>query len=258
MQTYKIIVSYDGTDFHGWQIQPHAITIASCLQEAWKRLFGAAIIIVGASRTDAGVHALGQVARFYANPPQHLSCDQLRILWNNHLPPSISIRSLTLADKTFHPCSNVLQKTYWYTLFLQRPLPFYARYGWHYEFIDRVDLDKFHNCLMLYKGTHDFGSFCKIEDAAITTIRTIDEITVKKINFCNALLISIKGKSFARFQIRRMVGYALDLARRQHLPVNYLQNILNNPNPEQTLLKADGCGLCLRKVLYHDHPAGSR
>jgi tRNA pseudouridine38-40 synthase len=252
MQTYKIIVAYDGTDFHGWQVQPHDISITSCLRDAWYRLFGHTITIVGASRTDAGVHALGQVARFYAEVPQHLDAATLRQLWNEHLPPSVIIRHLEKVNDSFHPCANVKQKTYHYVLFLKKPLPMVARFGWHYTFINQVDLKKFSDCLALYHGTHDFGSFCKIEDESISTVRTIDLITIKKYQHYNALVITIKGPGFARFQIRRMVGYALDLARRPQLGIDYLRDIINNPNPQQTLLKAESCGLCLRKVIYHD------
>lgn len=251
-QPFKIILAYDGTDFHGWQVQPHAQTITSCLADTWQRVFNQPITIVGASRTDAGVHALGQVARFYAQPPEHLSCQELTRVWNSHLPPSIVIRHMGKTTSDFHPCTQVQQKTYYYVLFLRRPLPFVARYGWHYEFIDRVDKEKFYRGLQFYKGTYDFGSFCKIEDEKTTTIRTIDDISIKKIDHHNALLISIKGPGFARFQIRRMVGYALDVARRPNLAVDYIQDLLKNPNPEQTLLKADGRGLCLRKIIYKD------
>jgi tRNA pseudouridine38-40 synthase len=250
MQAYKIIVAYDGTDFHGWQIQPHDISITSCLQTAWYRIFKQEITLIGASRTDAGVHALGQVARFYADVPNHLDNHYLKTLWNAHLPPTISIRSLEKTD-SFHPCAHVRQKTYHYVLFLKRPLPFVARFGWHYEFIDRVDLKKFSDVLQRYHGTHDFGSFCKIEDATISTIRTIDAINIEHFKHYNALRVTVKGPSFARFQIRRMVGYALDVARRPSLSIDYITSLLKNPNPQQTLLKAESCGLCLRKVIYH-------
>lgn len=250
MQPYKIIVSYDGTDFHGWQIQPHDETITSCLQRTWQHAFKSNITLLGASRTDAGVHALGQVARFYADIPSSLPLENLRTAWNALLPKSIFIRSIQPAPDRFHPCAHVEQKTYYYTLFLQHPLPFVARYGWHYRFIHDVDLEKFNKGLTFYKGTYDFASFCKIEDDETTTIRTIDEISVKRLHTWGAILISVKGPGFARFQIRRMIGYALDVARRKALPVDYINDLLKNPNPQQTLIKADSSGLCLRKIIY--------
>ena len=228
-------------------------TVTACLQDTFYLIFKQKIAIVGASRTDTGVHALGQVIKFSAN----LAASDLAIknAWNNLLPKSIFIRELSTIDTDFHPCKNVIQKTYYYHLFLKAPLPFVARFGWYYEFIHRVDFEKFAKALKYYEGEHNFGSFCKIEEEGDKTkspIRTINSITIQKISHFNVLRITIKGKSFLRFQIRRMVGYALDIARRKDLPVSYIQEILNKPNPQQILLKADGCGLCLRKVIYND------
>jgi tRNA pseudouridine38-40 synthase len=251
MQTFKIIVAYDGTDFFGWQIQPRHVTVVSCLQKAFSNVFDRQISLIGASRTDTGVHALGQIARFKTD----INLDEQRILraWNGKLPKSVFIRGLQRVADSFHPCSNVAQKTYYYHLFLKPPLPFVARYGWFYNFISFVDFQKFNKALQLYIGEHDFASFCKVlpeEDK--TTIRSINSIKLNMVPRFGVLQIEIKGRAFLRFQIRRMIGYALDVARSPHLPIDYLKDMLDNPNPQQTLLKADGCGLCLRKVVYKD------
>jgi len=250
MKKYKAIIAYDGTDFCGWQIQPQAITITSCMQNTFEKVFQRPVTIVGASRTDSGVHALGQVATFSTD--LNLSTATIKTAWNNRLPKSILIRDLQETTLDFNPHKSVRQKTYYYHLFFKKQNPFLARFGWHYEFINHVDFGKFSTALALYEGEHDFASFCKIEDKEKSTIRTIDSIALTKIPRYGMLRVTIKGKSFLRFQIRRMVGYALDLARRKDLPVSYLQEIRDNPNPQQILLKADGCGLCLRKVIYHD------
>lgn len=249
MQKFKIVVAYDGTDFHGWQIQPEAVTVVSCLQNTFKRIFNKEISVLGTSRTDAGVHALGQVATFYTDLP--LSEEMIKKVWNNGLPQTILIRSLEKVDATFHPWSNVKQKIYYYHLFLKRPLPHVARYGWLYEFIKSVDVDKFEDCLKVYQGTHDFASFCKLEEEK-STIRTIDEIRLEKLPHWSTLRVVVKSQGFLRFQIRRMVGYALDVARRPDLSVDYLREVLASKNPQQTLVKASGAGLCLRKVIYYD------
>lgn len=109
MQKYKIIVAYDGTDFHGWQIQPRDITVTSCLQKTYKHVFGQEISVFGASRTDSGVHALGQVAQFHTD--LDIPEEKMREAWNRSLPSSIVIRSLQKVSQDFHPCANVLQKT---------------------------------------------------------------------------------------------------------------------------------------------------
>ncbi len=251
MNYYKITISYDGTAFHGWQIQPRDITVCSALQDAWFRLMRERISILGASRTDAGVHAIGQIARFAANIPPAAPIEQLRKAWNEHLPSGIYIRTFEQVPQSFHPCGNVLQKTYYYTLFLKKPLPFVERFGWYPAFMPHVDIDKFNQCLQRYVGTHDFASFCKVDqDDKKDTMRTIDSITLRKMSRWGILLVEIKGKSFVRFQIRRMVGYALDIAHRPTMQVEYLDELLKNPNPQQQLVKADAQGLCLRRIVY--------
>lgn len=252
MPYYTIIVAYDGTNYHGWQIQPVAKTICSELQQAWFLLMKTPIAILGASRTDAGVHAIGQVARFKAEIPASANLEKLRQAWNARLPNDIHIRSFLPSAENFHPCVNVKQKTYYYTLFLKKPLPFVERFGWYYDFMPEVDLEKFYRGLACYVGTHDFASFCKVDlENPKDTVRRIDSITITPHRRWGAIVVEIKGPSFVRFQIRRMIGYALDLARRPNLGLEYLQNLLTNPNPRQTLLKAEAKGLCLRRIVYH-------
>ena len=105
MQKYKILVAYDGTDYHGWQIQPSDVTVTSILQYSFNHAFEKPISIFGASRTDAGVHALGQVAQFYTDLV--IPEEKIRAAWNKVLPPSIVVRSLTRSNEKFHPCRDV-------------------------------------------------------------------------------------------------------------------------------------------------------
>jgi tRNA pseudouridine38-40 synthase len=249
MQKIKAIIAYDGTDFFGWQKQPEAVSICSTLEQAFFEVFGYRINLIGASRTDTGVHALNQVAMFHSDL-NRLDLNVIQSAWNNHLPKSILIRDLQLVPENFHACFNVVQKTYYYHLFLKCPLPMVSRYGWLYKFIDQVDLAKFESALNLYTGEHDFGSFCKVDEDSKNTVRTIDSIKLERFGRFGVLRVTIKGPGFLRFQIRRMIGYALDVARRDDLSVNYIKALLDNPDPKQTLIKAEASGLCLRKVVY--------
>lgn len=251
---YKLIVAYDGTDFEGWQAQTRTSnTIVGVLQATFKKVFAQQISIFGASRTDAGVHAAGQVARFYLDI--NLSTDIMLREWNIHLPTSIIIRSIEKVEP-FNPCINVEQKIYYYHIFFKRPLPFLARYGWVCNFIHLVDLQKFEAGLKLFEGTHDFRSFCKVDKekqekiADGFTIKTVDKIRVEQISKLGLLRVVIYGKAFLHYQIRRMIGYALDVARRKNLSISYLQKLLDNPTAEQILLKAPSSGLLLRKIIY--------
>lgn len=250
MQNYKITIAYDGTDFHGWQFQKNAISISDYLEKRFYKVFNQKIKLLGASRTDAGVHALGQVARFQTD--LNIPAEKLLQSWNGKLPKSILIRNLEKVSPDFHPHHNVDYKKYYYHIFLKRPLPFVARYGWYYSFIDSVDIQKFEKALNFYIGEHNFASFCKIEDPNKSTIRKIDSISLNKFDKFSTLQVVIQGKSFLRFQIRRMIGYALDVARQKKLSADFIKEILTNPNPQQKLLKAGACGLCLRKIVYKD------
>ena len=160
MKKYKIIVSYDGTDYYGWQMQPDQPSIQQTLQDTFAAIFDRKISILGASRTDAGVHALGQVATFKTD----VTVSEIKMMyaWNNSLPDDIVIRSLEEVYEHFHSQYDVAQKTYWYHFTFERPVPFLQRYGWHVLY--PVDLEKLQQCLAVFVGTHDFRSFATGED----------------------------------------------------------------------------------------------
>ncbi len=245
----KIVVSYDGTDFLGWQVQPHPQTVAGVLERVYARVFGEKISILGASRTDAGVHALGQVAMFKTE--LHMPTDRMMHAWNASLPRSIVIRSLERAAEDFHPFHGVVAKTYYYHIFMSRPLPFVARFGWCYPYAKDLNLVVLSKALQLFVGTHDFGSFCTVDaDAPQETVRTVHSVSLRNLKWFGVLQIAVTGKSFVRFQIRRMVGAALEASRREDLGVDEIARMLSSPNPAKSLPKAPAEGLCLRKIVY--------
>jgi tRNA pseudouridine38-40 synthase len=248
---YKAIVAYDGTDYSGWQIQIGGnITVASVLNDAFYKVFLKRINITGSSRTDAGVHALGQVCHFAVD--LDLDPEIMRVAWSYRLPPGVFIRSLEKVPEYFNPRLNVDYKIYYYHIFLAKPLPMIARYGWICNFIRAVDLKKFSQSLALYEGTHDFRSFCKMDPTDTrSTVRTVYSVKLDTIKKYNALRVTIVGKSFLQYQIRRMVGYALDVGRRKEYPFDFIKSILDTPNSQQPLVKAESSGLMLRKIVYN-------
>lgn len=249
MQHYKLIISYDGTNYHGWQYQPDQPTIVGVLQEQFKKVFGSEITIIGASRTDAGVHALGQVA--LCRTDLNITPQKFKQAWNGRLPADIQIRSLEAVDATFYPLRNVRQKTYWYHIFPQRPLPFVARYGLQYRF--PFDLKLFEACLQEFVGTHDFRSFCT-GDEQESTVRTVDAIQVKFIPEYQAYRVIVQGPGFLRYMIRRMVGAALHIATYRDLSKEHLLKVFEAKNPEHALPTAPAQGLLLRKIIYENKP----
>ena len=251
---YKAVVAYDGTDYSGWQIQIGGnVTVASVLNDTFYKVFLKRINITGSSRTDAGVHALGQVCHFAVD--LDLDPEILRVAWSYRLPPGIFIRSVEKIPEYFNPRLHVDYKIYYYHIFLAKPLPMISRYGWICNFIRAVDLEKFSKSLALYQGTHDFRSFCKMDPTDTrSTVRTVYSTKLDVIKKFNALRVTIVGKSFLQYQIRRMVGYAIDIGRRKEYPFDFIKSILDTPNPQQPLVKAESSGLMLRKIVYNREP----
>lgn len=247
MIRYKLTVAYDGTDYHGWQAQPGKITIAGTLQEAIKRVFGCPVTIIGASRTDAGVHAQGQIATCLADFPK--SVYAIAHAWNNQLPNTISITSLEVVPSDHSIFANIAYKTYVYRIFLTRPCPLEARYGW-YSF-RKIDTALLEQALQIFIGTHDFRSFSS-GDEREDTVRAIDSIeTVRE---QNSILIVIKGPKFLHHMIRRVVGAACDVASRSDFSVDYLIRVLHEKNPRQRLTNAPAQGLTLHSITYKELP----
>jgi len=243
---YKIVVAYDGTDFLGWQVQAEGATVAGVLQQSFKRVFKREIQLFAASRTDAGVHALGQVATFTTDLT--LAPEKLLFAWSCKLPAAIAIRSLEQVPMSFNPHHNVVEKTYQYTLSLERPLPVQARYVWYYR--RSLDFEKLRAALSLFVGTHDFRSFCSSEYTG-NTVRTIHAIDLAQTG--KHVVITFKGPAFLRHMIRRIVGACLHAASCKKLSVEHVQKILFNRNPEHILQTAPATGLVL-VAIEHSEP----
>jgi len=242
---YKIIVAYDGTDYAGWQYQDGQPTIVGTVQQKFKEVFDREILMYGASRTDTGVHALGQVATFCTDLP--LPAQAIQFALTNVMPSSILIRSLCEVADNYSPCHAVQEKTYYYHFFQERPLPFVSRFGWYYRY--PVDLTKLQECLNVFIGTHDFRSFCTGYDRP-DTVRTINSATIEYIKRFGVYRITIKGPKFLRYMIRRIVGACLEVASRDTLSVEVLQKALEQKNPHQLFPTAPAQGLVLYKIVY--------
>lgn len=249
MNIYKLVVAYDGTAYQGWQVQATGATLAGTMQRVFTTVFKKEVTLLGASRTDAGVHALGQIVR--VRTPLVLPAVQLREAWNNRLPGDILIRAAEQLPH-FHPHHDVAQKTYWYHLFLRRPLPQVARYGWFAPMItEHVDWALFLETMQAFVGTHDFAAFSRVESADKDTVRTIDCVTVTPLQRYGVVRIAISGNSFLHYQIRRMIGAALRVTPRSKNLQARIGELLKTPGPSPELsLKVPSQGLCLRSIEY--------
>ncbi len=243
---YKLLISYDGTNYHGWQEQLNVRTVSGTLKKAIKKLFNQDCSIVGASRTDTGVHAECQWVRIRIE--LDIDAERMKHTLNNCLPDDILIQQLEKITDDFHPFYNVTQKTYHYHFFIDWPSPFKQRFGWHYR--KSVDIEKLKKALRVFVGTHDFCAFAT-DCADKDTIRTIDTITVQWGDEAGAYRIIVKGKSFMHHMVRRIVGAALAVASRESLQPEDLIQELTRKKTTQILPCAPAKGLCLYKIVYN-------
>lgn len=244
MNYYKLVIAYDGTDYQGWQVQDNGPTVAGTLQQVFFEVFGKKISLFGASRTDSGVHAQGQVAALSTD--LNLPADQLLHAWHNRLPGDIVIKSFEAVSQEFNPHHDVKQKEYVYRFCLQRPDPFLHRYTWHYRWA--IDIAKLQEALSVLVGEHDFRSFCTGDDQA-STVRTIDRIALEQTSDGH-FEITFTGQRFLRYMIRRITGACIEVASRDHLSINDLRAVLQKRNPAHPLPCAPPQGLMLMRITY--------
>jgi tRNA pseudouridine38-40 synthase len=245
MKPYKIVVAYDGTNYHGWQEQKGPVTIAGILQASFKKLYGHEIKVVGASRTDTGVHALDQVARFYTD--RDIDCSVMLRSWNGALPCDIVIRSLELSPESFHPQHNIAEKTYCYYFALEQPLPFMARHVHYFSY--SIDFDLMQKCLQLFVGEHDFFAF-STGDCNKSTICTVNSITVEFDTVHRVYCIQVKGKRFLHHMVRRIVGAAFRVSSSRRNLLDEVSLALQKREVKSFLPTAPACGLVLKKIMY--------
>lgn len=251
MYYYKLLIAYDGYDYHGWQWQPTKKAVANKLEHAFKKAFHQEpLSLVGASRTDAGVHAWGQVARlktaFYLEP------ETLKRAWQGALPSTILLRNVQAMPGDFDLHEGVEHKIYDYYFSRVAILPFMGRYcvGYYGQF----DLEVLQKNLNIFLGTHNFRSFCTGDDKD-DTVSTIESISVMYLSRFNIYRIRIKGPGFLRYMIRRIVGACLQtmtmqLEKKLDNGQEYLNTILEEKNPKQKLKTAPAHGLMLRSIIY--------
>lgn len=248
MISYKIILTYDGTDFCGWQWQQNGISINAAMRDSFARVFAQkddSFLLVGASRTDAGVHAQHQVVRL--RTPLKLTPEKLKKVWNDVLPKSIIITDVKTVDDHFHPQHNIVYKVYEYTFFTEQPCFRVQRFGWFLP--KKVDMQRVQEALQLFVGTHDFAAFCKnLEERP--TVLTIDSIELIECKEMNGWKIRVQGKSFLRYMIRRIVGAALWYGMYKTITIDVIKEALYDQKLCQTLPTAPAKGLCLKKIVY--------
>ena len=257
MQNIKLTLAYDGTDFSGWQIQPGQSTIQGVLADVVEQLTQCRLLVQGAGRTDAGVHALGQVANFKTQSV--MSAAEFQRAFNALLPPTIRVVSAEEAGPDFHARWSALAKTYRYRIFRGRVLPpFLWRYVQHDPF--PLDFDAMAEAARAFEGEHDFTSFAastgsEEDDRERAVCRTIYRSEMLRcasegsVETAEEWVYVVRGKSFLRYMVRKMVGTLVEVGRGKLKPSD-IPDLFALRDRSKCGPTMPPQGLCLAEVEY--------
>lgn len=232
-------VAYDGTAYHGWQIQPGVPTIEGELNRALSGLLQEDIQVIGASRTDSGVHALCNVAVF--DTDARIPGEKISYALNQRLPEDIRIQKSEETAKDFHPRHCKSRKTYEYRI-LNRQFPLPTRRLYAYFTYVPLDLEKMRQAAAPLVGEHDFKSFCSPSAAVESTIRTIYDLTVEKER--DEIIIRVCGGGFLYNMVRIIAGTLMEAGRGNMQP-DQVKKILAAKDRRAAGPTAPACGLTL-------------
>ena len=243
-KNYKLTIAYDGSRFFGWERQPDRETIQGKLESVLEKLNGSAVDVIGAGRTDAGVHARAMVASVRLDVKEN--CTQIRDYMNRYLPDAIAVREIKEAGDRFHARYNAIGKTYRYTCFVGEVKPVFDRK--YVTMLDyAVDVERMRRAAELLVGEHDFRSFCGNPRMKKSTVRMVDSITVEQNR--DRIHFTFHGTGFLQNMVRILVGTLLEVGRGYWEP-EYVTEILEAKDRKLAGPTAPPEGLCLMKVDY--------
>ena len=247
MPNYKLTIAYDGTNYAGWQIQPNAVSIQEKIQNSLSIFLREKIHIIGSGRTDAGAHAMGQVANFHISK----EIDQRRFLFaaNGILPDDIRILSIEEVPEDFHSRFSATKKEYRYFIrTAQVQTPFRRLYSFHYY--TPMEIEKIKECIPLFIGTHDFTSVANIRGPGQelkSAVRTIDRLDL--IEKPDELEFVFVGSGFLYKMVRNIMGLLIETASGKRT-VEEVKQILNAKDRRKAGRAAPSHGLFLMQVEY--------
>jgi len=245
MKNYKLTIQYDGTRYKGWQTQNTTdLTIQGKIEDILTRLAGRPVDLTGSGRTDAGVHAFGQVANVHLE--ETLTTEEIRDYLNRYLPEDIAVTAVEEADERFHSRYHALSKTYLYRIHTGKvPNVFERKYMYMYQ--NPLDVSRMRQAADYLVGTHDFKAFCGNKKMKKSTVRTIYEIKLEETE--NELRIYYTGNGFLQNMVRILTGTLIEIGDGRREPEEIV-SILEGKNREAAGYTAPACGLTLCKVTY--------
>jgi tRNA pseudouridine38-40 synthase len=242
MRVTKVVLSYDGTDFHGWQKQPDERTVQGVIEDALARLCGQRITVAGAGRPDAGVHAQGQVASFKAE--LHLKKDELRRALNALLPDDVRVVSAGPAPPGFDARRSARSKVYRYRIFNgPRISPFLFRYVLHWT--GPLDLGKMAEAAGMFERKADFSAFSS--NRLLQPVRRVCRSELRKKG--SIIIYTIEADGFLRYMVRTIVGTLMEAGRGKVEP-RAIEDLFAGKKRSLRSPTAPAKGLCLVKVIY--------
>jgi len=243
-QNIRFTLQYDGTDYHGWQFQPNVITVQEVVQKTLQRVVGHPVRLVGAGRTDAGVHAWGQVANFHTENP--IPPEKLKKAMNALLPPAIRVLALDQAAPDFNSLGLARSKTYRYFVFRRlEPSPWIFRYSWH--LVCNLDVPAMTAAAQFLVGRHDFSAFRASDCNAKTSVRSLENFRIW--NKKNLLIFEVTAGGFLKYMVRNMVGTLIEVGKGRFRP-EQVKTILESRDRKKAGPNIPPRGLFLWRVDY--------
>jgi tRNA pseudouridine38-40 synthase len=248
MYSYKLTIAYDGTQYSGWQIQPNAVSIQQILQDALKTILRIEdVSLIASGRTDAGVHAKGQVAHF--RHPTLIEEARLQVSLNGIVPRDIRIKKVEVVSSHFHAQYHAIGKEYHYHLYLERVMdPFQRLYCWHVH--TPLDFDRLKKASCLFVGTHDFTSFANeayAGSASRNPVRTLYRLEV--IPTEGGARLEFEGNGFLYKMVRNIVGMLVEVASGKR-EIESIPAVLEAKDRRLAARAAPPQGLFLMRVDY--------
>ena len=240
----RLVVAYDGTNYHGWQIQNNAISVEEVLQEALRELLREPVELIGASRTDAGVHAQGNVAVF--DTDTRIPAEKIAIAVNQRLPEDIRVMKSEQVEETFHPRYAVSEKTYEYRI-SNVPIQLPTERLYSYFVYLPLDIEKMQKAAQLFIGEHDFAGFCSAKSQVQTTVRTIYRCEIEKMG--HQICIRVTGSGFLYNMVRIIAGTLIAVGKEKLSPQD-VRNAIEAKDRTLAGATAQAQGLFLMEVYY--------
>ncbi len=244
MTNYRFLIEYDGTRYYGWQRQPEQNTIQGKLESVLSVMCGKEIEIIGAGRTDSGVHARGMTANAVLDTEKN--AEEIRDYLNRYLPDDIAVLEVKEASPRFHARYNATGKTYCYTCYDGEVKSVFDR-KYCVRLEEKADLERMKQAAALLQGEHDFRNFCVNPRMKKSTVRRVDKIDIQRQG--DYLRFTFHGTGFLQNMVRIMVGTLLESGYGR-MSVEQIQAALDNPERQKAGPTAPAQGLCLMDVDY--------